>query len=77
MSEITEFEARAGAALAALQVKAIQLTELINGVKDAKDAALPSVVDVVRTSIHDLSEAYFSYAHHAWRAGVDRESQGE
>lgn len=77
MSEISQEAAKAGAALARLQVKAQQLAELINGVKDAQDACLPPVVDAVRTSIHALTEVYFDYAHCAWKAGLTQDRKEE
>jgi len=77
MSKVSVDAAKAGAGLARLQVKAQQLAEIINGIKDAEDACLPSTVDVVRTSLHSLTEAYFDYAHFAWKASLTESSEEE
>jgi len=68
---------KAGMALAVLQVRAQQLNDLISGVKDAEDAASPSVLDVVRTSVHALNEEYFTYAHACWLASLTEPGEGE
>jgi hypothetical protein len=59
-------DAKAGAALASLQVRLQLLEEKIHLTKEPAQAV--ALLDEVRKGIHEINGAYFDYAHYAWAA---------